>query len=283
MKKIKSTLYGFLFLQLFAFGLISCSDNLPKETFSPFPFEPKITETADSLFLEYVNEVACPVQLKINTNFPDSEGKFATRNPIVVPAFGTVKRKYKKPDLAEIPAKYFSFTGSEIGNPAEVNIDTSTRYAYPFLQNKSYKIIQGYEGGFSHNSDYSRFAVDFALAIGDTVCAARSGIVVGVIKGYDVGGKDRKYRDYANFITLYHAEGIFTQYVHLKQNGVFVALGDSVKINQPIGLSGMTGFTSIPHLHFNVLKPTADGVKSFPVKFFELHGKELKTGMRVEH
>ncbi|MDP5141105.1 MAG: M23 family metallopeptidase [Spirosomaceae bacterium] len=283
MEKIKSTIFSFLLLQLFAVGLISCSDNLPKKTFSPFPFEPKITRTADSLFLEYVNEVACPVQLKINTNFPDPSYKYATRNPIIVPAFGVLKRKFKKPDLVEIPAKYFSFAGSEIGNPAEVSIDTSTRYAYPFPRNKSYKIIQGYNGNFSHKSDYSRYAVDFALAIGDTVCAARDGIVVGVVKDYNIGGNDRKYRDYANFITLYHADGTFTQYVHLKQNGAFVAIGDTVRTNQPIGLSGMTGFTSIPHLHFNVLKPTFDGAKSFPVKFFPLDGKDLKTGMKVQH
>lgn len=280
---MKSTLLGFLFLQLFAVGLISCSDNLPKETFSPFPFEPKVTETVDSLFLEYVNEVACPIQLKINTNFSDLSGKYATRNPIIVPPFGTLKWKFEKPDLSEIPAKYFSFNGSEIGNPAEVSIDTSTRYAYPFPKNRWYKIIQGYDGSFSHKTDYSRFAVDFALAIGDTVCAARDGVVVGVIEGYSVGGRDRKYRDYANFITLYHSDGTFTQYVHLKQNGSFVEIGDTVKINQPIGLSGMTGFTSIPHLHFNVLKPTFDGVKSFPVKFSQLDGKDLKIGMRAEH
>jgi murein DD-endopeptidase MepM/ murein hydrolase activator NlpD len=119
--------------------------------------------------------------------------------------------------------------------------------------------------------------------VGDTVCAARDGIVVGLIKDYNVGGKDRKYRDYANFITLYHTDGTFTQYVHLKKNGSFVALGDTVVASQPIGLAGITGFTSIPHVHFDALKPTLDGMVGFPIKFQKADGASLTQGMKVQH
>jgi murein DD-endopeptidase MepM/ murein hydrolase activator NlpD len=280
---MKSTPFGFLILMVSAIGLISCADDLPQEKFDPFPFNPEVRETFDSLFLDYVNEVACPVQFKINTNFADSKGAYATRNPIVVLPYDTLSLKFKKPNLTEKPERYFSFKGSVLGNPAEVDIDTATRYAFPFPKGWWYKIIQGYNGKFSHHSDYSRYAVDFALSVGDTVCAARDGIVVGVIKEYNVGGKDQKYRDYANFISLYHSDGTFTQYVHLKQNGVFVSVGDTVKMSQPIGLAGMTGFTSIPHLHFNTLIPKINGVVSFPVKFFQIEGKKLKKGMKVEH
>lgn len=279
---MKSSQISFVILFLFAVTIISCSDNLPKERFSPFPFNPKVTETTDSLFIKYINTVACPVRLKINTNFADPNNRYATQSPIVVPPYDTLYLKLEKPDLTEIPKNYFSFKGSEIGSPAEVDIDTATHYTYPFPKGWWYKIIQGYNGSYSHNSDYSRYAIDFALAVGDTVCAARDGIVVGVIEGYNVGGKDRKYRDYANFITLYHKDGTFTQYVHLKKNGAFVTIGDTVKASQPIGLAGMTGFTSIPHLHFNTLKPTRDGVKSFPVRFFQKKGEDLKKGMKVD-
>lgn len=263
--------------------LASCSDNLPKERFSPFPFNPKVTETTDSLFIKYINKVACPVRLKINTNFADPNNRYATQSPIVVPPYDTLYLKFEKPGLSEKPKNYFSFKGSEIGNPAEVDTDTATHYTYPFPKGWWYKIIQGYNGSYSHNSDYSRYAIDFALAVGDTVCAARDGIVVGLIKDYKVGGKDRKYRDYANFITLYHNDGTFSQYVHLKHNGVLVALGDTVKSSQPIGLSGMTGFTSTPHLHFNTIKPTAGKTVGFPVKFMEIDGEKIIKGMKVQH
>lgn len=279
---IKKLGKGFIIL-LNLFGAVSCTDNLPKETYSQFNFDPQVTETKDSLFLEYIHPIACPLQFKINTNFSDPSGIYATTNPIIVQPYDTLKLSFKKPKLADKPDTYFSYKGTELGNPREVMLDTATRYAYPFPKEKQYKIIQSYNGKFSHNSDYSRYAIDFALAIGDTVCAARDGIVVGLIKDYSVGGNDKKYRNYANFITLYHEDGTLTQYVHLKQNGVLVSLGDTVKTSQAIGLAGMTGFTSIPHLHFNTLKPTIDGVVGYPIKFYRSAGNELQRGMKVQH
>lgn len=280
---LQPIIYRIFSLATLLFILNACSDNLPKETYGPFDFSPQVTETPDSLFLEYIHPIACPLLLKINTNFSDPTGIYATKTPLLVQPFDTLRLSFKKPALAEKPTTYFSYKGSEIGNPRGLQIDTATRYEYPFPKGWWYKIIQGYEGNFSHNSDYSRYAIDFALAVGDTVCAARDGIVVGLIKDYNVGGKDRKYRDYANFITLYHVDGTFTQYVHLKQNGSFVALGDTVVASQPIGLAGMTGFTSTPHLHFNALKPTPDGVVSFPIKFYNAAGSALTRGVKVQH
>ncbi len=279
---LQSVFYRICSLATLLFTLNACSDNLPKEKLTQFNFNPQLTETTDSLFLTYVHPIACPLQLNINTNFPDPTGVYATKRPIVIQPFDTLNLRFKKPVLSKKPASYFSFAGS-FGDPSAVTPDSAARYDYPFPVGREYKIIQGYNEEFSHNSDYSRYAIDFALSIGDTVCAARNGIVVGLIKGYDIGGKDRKYRDYANFITLYHQDGTFTQYVHLKQNGSFVSLGDTVMALEPIGLAGMTGFTSIPHLHFNALKPTRDGVVSLPIKFKKIAGKDLTKGTKVRH
>ncbi len=130
------------------------------------------------------------------------------------------------------------------------------KFSLPFPKNRSYKIIQGYNGSHSHNTDYSRYAIDFSLKINDTVCSAADGYVVGVIKDYELGGTTEDWIDYSNYITIYHPKsGLFTQYVHLIKNGSFVKVGDTVIKGQPIGLSGMTGYTTVPHLHFNVLKP----------------------------
>ena len=155
---------------------------------------------------------------------------------------------------------------------------------FPFSKGKSYRIIQGYNGKTSHKGSYSRYAIDFNLDLGDTICAAEDGVVVGVIKDYDIGGKDRKYRPFANYITVYHYDsGIFTQYVHLLYQGSLVEIGDSLKVGQPLGLSGNTGFTFGPHLHFNVLIPTSNSMKSIPIEFEEGHkGIDLKKGVIVK-
>ena len=138
----------------------------------------------------------------------------------------------------------------------------------PFPKNKAYKLIQGHNSEPTHNTDYSRYALDFGLKEGDTVCAATDGFVVGVIEENKRGGADEKYRKYGNYITIYDPRsGIYTQYVHLLYKGSFVAVGDQVKAGQPIGLSGMTGQTNIEHLHFNCLIPihSEEGFMSIPV------------------
>ena len=150
----------------------------------------------------------------------------------------------------------------------------------PFCKGKSYKIIQGYNGQYSHYTNYSRYAIDFGLNTNDTICAADDGIVVGVIKDYKIGGDNKKLEEFANYITLYHPHsGLYTQYAHLKYDGSFVKVGDTVHQGQAIALAGMTGFTSIAHLHFNVLVPCPpkDGFKSVPIEFIENYtGNKLK-------
>lgn len=177
------------------------------------------------------------------------------------------------------------FTGT-LGDPsAQVQLDSL--YALPFPKGKSYKILQGYNGSFSHDSDYSRYAIDFNLAVGDTICAAAKGVVVTVIENYILGANDKRLRDYANFITLYHPDlHTYTQYVHLKNKGSLVAVGDSVQKRQPIALSGNVGYTDGPHLHFNVLRAnqSRDGIQSIPVNFEGgIMGSKLTKGRIVKH
>lgn len=158
--------------------------------------------------------------------------------------------------------------------------------SWPFPTGRSAEIIQGYEGTFSHQSDYSRYALDFRMAPGDTVVAVDDGRVAGVIQGYELHGDEPKYRPYANFITLYHPDtGLITQYVHLQHQGSLVAVGDTVHRGQPIGQVGRTGYTTVDHLHFNVLVPdSANAIISFPVTFEGgVDGTSLKRGDVVSH
>jgi len=158
------------------------------------------------------------------------------------------------------------------------------KLSFPTEPNKKYKVMQGYNGGFSHHSEYSKYAIDFNLQKGETVYSAAEGYVVGVIKDYDNNGGGKEMRNQANFITIYHPGfNVFTQYVHLKYEGTLVKLGDSVKRGQPIGYSGNTGFSRGAHLHFNVLKATVEGqMKSVPAMFDDdVSGFNLKKGVSV--
>lgn len=156
----------------------------------------------------------------------------------------------------------------------------------PFTKGNRYRIIQGNNTDFTHNNDFSHYAIDFSLEVNDTITSASDGVVVGVIEDYEFGGEGPEWRPYGNFITIYQSSsGRYFQYVHLVYQGSLVQVGDSIASGQPIALSGETGQTNIPHLHFNCLIPVdRDGdVKSYPVTFREgYEGQKLKKGDWVE-
>jgi murein DD-endopeptidase MepM/ murein hydrolase activator NlpD len=111
---------------------------------------------------------------------------------------------------------------------------------------------------------------------GTAIHAARSGIVVEIKENSNVGGNDRKYLSDANYISIYHSDGTFGNYVHIKYNGVLVKLGQIIKEGQIIGLSGNTGFTSGPHLHFSVDVPKTNGNRiSIPIQFLSYNNKGI--------
>jgi murein DD-endopeptidase MepM/ murein hydrolase activator NlpD len=139
-------------------------------------------------------------------------------------------------------------------------------YAMPFGPGR-YVVMQGPRGTFSHFAGTgSENAVDWTVPKGTTVCAAREGRVVGVKQDSDIGGADRSFRPFANYVIVKHADGTFAEYVHLQQNGAMVKIGDEVRVGQPIGLSGQTGFASKPHLHFDVFQ-AIDGKKKLSLPF----------------
>ena len=80
--------------------------------------------------------------------------------------------------------------------------DTSFVYHLPYEEGKSYFIVQGYFGKFSH---HERAAIDFRMKRGTNICAARDGLVVRVKEDGDRGGWNRKYRAYGNNIVIEHS------------------------------------------------------------------------------
>lgn len=85
-------------------------------------------------------------------------------------------------------------------------------------------------------------ALDYGVPIGTTVYAAGDGVVLNAT--YRAGGL-------GNCVVIQHANGLRTYYGH--GNGKFyVSPGDVVAKGQPIMLSGNTGNSSGPHLHFEV-------------------------------
>ena len=265
--------------------IFSCvSTKVPSEKFSQIPFnEPKIFQENKNLKIELKNPVESPLRVIFESNNPNLNSEFEN--------LGAVLLKAKSDTIISIENitefdqttwfKYNWYFGDTSKTVEQIKL------ALPFPKGKQYKIIQGNNTNHTHNTDWSRYAVDFDLKINDTICSATNGFVVGVIDKYKFGGKGNEWKPYGNFITIYEPNsGIFTQYVHLTENGSFVKLGDKIKQGQPIGLSGMTGQTDIEHLHFNCLVPAnnKDGLKSIAFEFIGGYkSTELKKGDLIKN
>lgn len=129
--------------------------------------------------------------------------------------------------------------------------DSSYIYQLPFEPGKKRFVVQGYFGAFSHKE---RAALDFKMKKGTKVLAARDGVVIRLREDGNKGGLKKEYRQFGNFVIIQHADSSRSGYWHLQQNGVVVNVGDTVKQGQWIGISGNTGYTAFPHLHFIVWK-----------------------------
>lgn len=267
---------------IFLILIIGCTfSKIPTEKLSQFEFPlPKLNVVNNNLEIYLKNPVRCPLRIWIETQDDKLQSKLSVINPIEIKEFSDT--------LITVPnvqfIKYYSYR-CRLGSVFKSI--KNKKIALPFPNGKKYKVIQGNNSNYTHNTDWSRYAVDFALKINDTICAATSGFIVGVIDEYKYGGKGNEWKPYGNFITIYEPNsGVFTQYVHLTENGSFVKVGDKVKLGEPIGLSGMSGQTDIEHLHFNCLIPTNsdDGLKSIPFEFIgNYKSTTLKKGLLIEN
>ncbi|MEV2216827.1 M23 family metallopeptidase [Streptomyces sp. NPDC050997] len=106
---------------------------------------------------------------------------------------------------------------------------------------------------------------DFAVPSGTRVMAAHGGTVV---KAGGNGAGDGPA--YGNAIVIRHGNGTYSQYAHLSR--IDVNIGQIVKTGQRIALSGSTGNSSGPHLHFEIRTTANYGSAIDPVKFLRAKG-----------
>lgn len=151
-----------------------------------------------------------------------------------------------------------------LGNTLAVAPTAGYVYDLPFEAGQEYEVMQGNNGAFSH---VNKLAVDFSMPEGSVVCAARAGTVAEIKQDSNTGCPTASCKDFGNYIIIFHEDGTYATYVHFRQNGSLVQPGQQVTAGTPIGYSGNTGWSSGPHLHFEVDMPSEQEKITLPVKF----------------
>jgi hypothetical protein len=125
--------------------------------------------------------------------------------------------------------------------------------------------VQGHlSSGFGHrrspfsNRGSFHYGVDISLKVGSKVMATGAGKVVKVAHN----------RTYGTLVDIQHAPGLVTRYAHLSK--VYVHAGQEVQRGTAIALSGNTGRSTGPHLHYEVRH---NGKARNPTPFVQLAGR----------
>ncbi len=179
--------------------------------------------------------------------------------------------------------KGFFYTWNTIVGIIEAKHDDKYIYQLPYpTGGPGYKIIQGYNGQFSHKGVY---ALDFQMPKGSPITAARSGIIVQIQDNYSKGGTLKVYENRDNFIHILHDDNTSGIYAHFMHKGIVVQIGEEVAAGQLLGYAGNTGYSSEAHLHFLVATYSQNFERqSFATKFRTSDGiLELKENQIYSH
>jgi len=221
------------------------------------------------------NRYAVPIVLRWSISGLDNvEAQSATDGVAYLPAAPAPNGAGPPVTLAELeqidPSRRYRrelYHHARFGDPRA----EPARYAYglPYPAGLTFSVLQGFHGAFSHRGS-NEYAVDFDCPVATPVLAARPGLVVAAYAAAASAGTTQEFLEYrrTNFVLLMHDDGTLGEYMHLSPSGIEVAPGQRVARGQSIALSGNTGFSSTPHLHFQIMTAADDGMtaRSFPFR-----------------
>ena len=206
-------------------------------------------EVKSAGFIIYAsNTMACPVSVILDLKLENLSFSKHDDKIFVVPE-NTTRFKIGELNVVKKSAPYrFSFHfRSAYGNILQTSYDPDYEYWLPYKKGNSFLLIQGYNGLFSHLHEN---ALDFLMPEGTEITAAREGTVMMVVQNNTESCLRPECKQWANYILVYHSDNTFAEYGHIKLNGAKVKAGDKIKKGDIIALSGNTGYSSVPHLHF---------------------------------
>ncbi|MDR3389546.1 MAG: M23 family metallopeptidase [Rudaea sp.] len=218
--------------------------------------------------MTFVNSAGGPVSVDVSIDASTnvrSEPPLPAR--IVLPANSETSALHVFPVDARAAFNY-TFRYAYMPGDYRAHADDKARYRLPFSSDHQFRIAQAFGGKASHTDAQNHYAVDIGMPEGTPVLAARDGVVMTVDNDFYGAGLDMaRYGDRANNIRVVHSDGTMAVYAHLELEGARVHVGQRVRAGQVLALSGDTGYTTGPHLHFCVQVNANMQLVSVPFQF----------------
>ncbi|WP_236192375.1 peptidoglycan DD-metalloendopeptidase family protein [Pseudomonas glycinae] len=253
-------------------GVVSYSDR-PSKGSQVFVFQDRMVERlerqvyldikkqkgTDVVFVR--NDLYAPVEVALAfTGMSNVRGAPTETIRRVLPARSNTRLALLTAVSGGKPLVYTPMFQYSLGDPA----GAAQSYRYPFpWRGGPFRLSQGANGDYSHYGPKNKYAMDIAMPVGTPIIAARAGVVVKTENAQSGRGTDPS----GNFVRVLHDDGTMGVYLHLKQGSVSVREGQRVAVGSPLALSGNTGNSSGPHLHFVVQRNTGMGLVSIPYQF----------------
>ncbi len=238
-----------------------------------YPFSISAEKSGNSHDLIARNKGPSPVSLRLSLNTFDN-----VANETSWPVFQVI-RPESEFTVARISAankdkghRFKTQAAYRLGNFHAIH-DTRALYRLPFDDGRTFVISQAASGPLStHNTKAEENAVDFTMPENTPILAARAGVVIDTEGRNESGGKDPAFLKQANHVRILHDDETIATYAHLSPNGIKVKVGQKVTAGMLIGLSGSTGYSYGPHLHFAVHELQRQGNEfvstTVPVRFY---------------
>ena len=207
------------------------------------------------------NDLYAPVEIKLElSNVSNASGDPGKPLTWILPPRDKIRLRTLSPLDSSKPMHFTPKLSYALGDPRM--LPKNNPYPLPWVGGP-FRLTQGANGKHSHFTPKGRYALDIAMPEGTPIVAARGGMVV-KIENHQTG---RGENPSGNFVRILHDDGTMGVYLHLMRNSVKVREGQLVGVGDKLALSGNTGNSTGPHLHFVVQRNVGMALESIPFSF----------------